>query len=483
MARPVVLQDAFSLGMKRDVPRNRLPRNACWNLVDYIPDILGAPLRKRGGYSYASNDISAVKATASYVLSVKYAEFSAATKIVIHDEDGELYTVTPGSLTVTDVGASLVVAQNPTFYRNIVIITDGTNAPKKYDGSAIATLGATAPSAKYSSAFKDFGVLARTSTNTNRVYFSGAGDPTTWDTTNSYIDAVYPVTALAPLSNMLLVFSTGHCERIRGSVPPPDTDMVRETLFDIGVNDPWSIVSVGDSIVFANTMGVYQTDGTASQPLDLTEAGGIKSYWRDLLASYTSSYTLSAGFYRGLYIIAIMNGSTFVDCLACDVSKRVWFRFANFKARAFTQAFGAAEELYFGLRSAPRVASASSLFNPTSSVKNDADGTAVAPVYESPFYLSPGKKTWKAAYLSHDTRDSASDNPTQTISYLKSPESTSYTALSSVPDETTARTRDRAYMRFSAEGVGFKVAQTNASSDTRLYSLEVDTHGRESSRL
>ena len=468
--------------MKRDFPRNSLPRNAAWNLVDYIPQVLGAPLRKRGGYSYASDDISVTKATASYVNSVKYAEFSSGTLLVVHDEDGELYTIVPGALTPTDVGASLVVAQNPTFYRNKVIITDGTNAPKSYDGTTLTTLGATAPSAKYSAAYKDFGVLARTSANTNRLYFSNAGDPTTWDTTNSYIDCVYPVTGLAVLQNALLAFSTGHIERIRGSVPPPDTDMVRETVFDMGVPDPWSIVVTDDVCIFSNPQGVFLTDGAALQ--DLTEKSGAKSYWRDTLASYTASYRLSGGFYRGHYIVAIMNGSTFVDCLAFNIASKVWFRLANIKAMAFTRAFGAAEELYFGLRSAPRVGSLASTFSPSSSVKNDADGTAVAPVLETPFFLGkPGKKTWKGVYLGYDTRDAASDNPVQTISYITSPEATSYTAISTTLAESTARTRNRLPLRFNAEGIGLKVAQTNASSDTRIYSIEADVHVREPSRL
>lgn len=474
------LQSDFSQGMKRDLSRDDLPRGACWNLVDYIPG-LGAPLRKRGGFSYASNDISAVKSSASYVISVKYCDFTSANKLVIHDEDGELYTVTAGGLSVTDVGASLVVAQNPTFYRNLAIITDGSNAPKKYDGTSLASLGGTAPSAKYSASYRDFGVLARTTANPNRVYFSDAGDPTVWDTTNSYIDANYPVTALAPLANALLIFSTAHVERIRGSIPPPDTDMVRETIYDVGVVDPWSVTVDDDLCIFANPQGVYVTDGATL--LDLTEKGGIKRYWQSLLADYSSSYRLSAGRFRGHYIVSIMNGSQFVDCLVCHIETRRWWRFNNIKATSFTSAPNISEEVYWGLRSAPRVAATSGMFLPTSASKSDADATPVAPVLETPFFGSPGTMSWRAVYLDHDTRDAASDNPTQTISYVTSPEATDYTFLHALSDETSAKQRDRAYMRFSADGVGFKVAQTGASSDTRIYGLQADVHGREPSRL
>lgn len=482
MANPAVLQDNFSQGMKRDFPREQLPPGSVWNLVDLIPQTLGAPLRKRGGYSYASNDISAVTATASYATSVKYCEFAAAAKLVIHDEDGRLYTATPGSLTVTDVGASLVPAQNPTFYRNKAIITDGANAPKSYDGTTLAALGATAPVAFYSTSYHDFGVLARTTANPNRVFFSDAGDPTVWDTTNSYIDANYAVTALAPLQSALLVFSKGHIERIRGSIPPPDTDMVRETLFDVGVVDPWSVTVADDMCVFANPQGVYLTDGASL--LDLTEKGGIKKYWQDTLASYTSSYRLAGGRWRGHYVVTIMNGSTFVDCLICHIESRRWFRFNNIKASSYTSAPGVAEELYFGLRSAPRVGSFSSTFSPTSSVKADADTTSIIPVIETAFFKgSDGPKSWKWAYLTYDLRDAASDNPTITISYAVTPETSIYTVPTPTLAETTALDRGRIPLRFNAEGVAFKITQQHNSSDTRIYSLAVDVHAREQSRL
>ncbi len=478
MANPALLQNNFAQGMKRDFPRDTLPPGSAWNLVDYIPQTLGAPLRKRGGWSYASNDIAAVNAGASYAASVKYAEFSAGARLLVHDEDGELYKLTPGSLTVTDVGASLVPTQNPTFYRNLAIITDGTNPPKSYDGTTLQALGATAPSAFYSTSYHDFGVLARTTAAPNRVYFSDAGDPTTWDTTNSYIDANYAVTAVAPLQSALLIFSTGHIERIRGSIPPPDTDMVRETIFDVGAVDPWSVTVADDLCVFANPQGVYLTDGASL--LDLTEKGGIKSYWN---SEFESTQRLAAGRYRGHYIVAAMDGDTFRVCLVCHIESRRWWRFDNIKASSFTSAPGIAEELYFSLRSAPRIASFSSTFEPTASVKNDASGEAVDPYVELPFYLGGyGKKTWKGVYLTHDTRDAASDNPTQTISYVTSPEATSYTSLGSL-SETTVMDRKRLAMRFSSSGVGFKVAQTNASADTRIYALEADVHGREQSRL
>jgi hypothetical protein len=63
----------------------------------------------------------------------------------------------------------------------------------------------------------------------------------------------------------------------------------------------------------------------------------------------------------------------------CNVSRRAWWRVTNVKATMFSQAVGAAEELYYADRSTNRVATISGFFSPTSSNKNDANGTAVTP--------------------------------------------------------------------------------------------------------
>ena len=54
MAQPAPVQTTYKGGMKRDGAREAMPQGACWNLVDFLPEVLGAVLRKRGGYEYAS---------------------------------------------------------------------------------------------------------------------------------------------------------------------------------------------------------------------------------------------------------------------------------------------------------------------------------------------------------------------------------------------------------------------------------------------
>ena len=95
------------------------------------------------------------------------------------------------------------------------------------------------------------------------------------------------------------------------------------------------------------------------------------------------------------------------------------------------------------------------------------------------FYL----KQFTDIYLNYDVRDASSDNPTLTVSYLSDPAETSFTSLSPTLAETTTRTRARLPLNQTKYGVALKVAQSNASSDTRLYGIEADVSLQEGTDL
>lgn len=455
---------------------------AAWNLVDYIPQH-GGPLRKRGGWAYASPDIAGVSGgeNATYIQAVVHAPFAAAAKLCAIDEDGLLYTVASSS-SATHIGTAVTPLQVPVFHRDRIIITasNGTTAPKSYTGSTLADLAGSPPAAKYAGVYKDRTLLGNTSAQPQRLSFSDAGDPTTWNAAG-YIDTGDPIKGLATLRNAVLVYHDGRTERIRGATPPPNTDMVLEPLFDQGCIDARSIALYGEFVIFANTTGVFLTD--AATILDLTEAGGLSKYWQTLMSSYAAStWTLSAGVFRGNYVISVMNGTTFKDCLVCDLDRRVWFRLSNVKGLTFAPAYGTAAELYFGVRGAARVGSFSSVFAPAATYKSDAESTAVAPVVETQFTPLEGQLRIKHVYVGHDIRDAATDNPILTVSYVTSPEATAYTDLGTTLAETSAYKRSRIPVNLAVGGIGFKVTQTNASSDTYLYGLELEGHSQEKSR-
>ncbi len=482
MGQPTVLQERFTRAMRRDVARHELPSNVAFNLVDYIPD-LGAPLRERGGWAYFSNDIASTKATASYVISGLVAPFSGGTKHLALDEDGELYSIATNG-TVTDIGVGQASLQNPVFHRDLVIMPcspAGTDV-RSYDGSTLGNLAGSPPqTVLYATVHKDRTVLAHSDTEPQRLWFSDAGDPASWDTTNVFWDASFPVTGLAALKNAILIFSDGAVERLVGSTPPPGSDFTLSSAFTEGTPDARSIAFWGDNVVFANPSGIFITDGSALD--DLTKSAGMLSYWQDLLASWTTSWTLGAGVYQSYYVISVMNGSTFVDAAMIDLQRRTWLRLSNLKAVSFWSS-SSPDEMYFGLRSAARVGRFSPVFSKSSTFKADGDGTAVTATYESPFFVSKGKQlAWKRLFLDADLRDAASDNPTFTIGYVTSPESSSYTSLGTTFAETTAQTPRRFDMGLANFGMGFKVTRSNAASDARLVRLRAEVHEREGSRV
>lgn len=493
MSKPILLQDRFDR-VWRDTARDRLPEGAVWSMTDYIPGETDAPLGKRGGWAYASQALTTVLAGADDVVGVIYAPFSAAGQLVAvaRDTGGPTYRCAQivSSSSTTDRGATQGPEENLTFYRDKVYITKaaGDAVPETYNGSSNATdLTGSPPNGSRSEVYKDHLCLARTSTQLQRVYFSGAGDPTSWDTTNGYIDTSGEVRGMWALRNALMIFHDGKTERITGSIPPPGTDMTLQPLFDVGLYDARSLAGTDDFVCFANGSGVYLTDGAAVA--DLTMQGGIKSYWASQFTS-VSPTSIAGGFFRGYYIVTAKGASTSFTAL-CHIESRRWFFITNTACLCFGRKVTVAgEELYGGLAAASRVISLSSLFSPSSTFKADGDGTAVTPTLELPYYQTgTSKATFRNVYVVYDVRDAASDNPVLTVSYITSPESTSYTNVtdysgSSYPlAETTEMTRVKRRLHFAALGVGFKIAQTNSSSFTRIYRLELEAEEREGSNV
>lgn len=480
MAETQTLQDTFAAGVRRDNSRDQIPRGGLWWAEDMIPN-LDARLRERGGWSYASNDIAAAKASASYVIAGIYAPFSAGSLLVAIDEDGEAYKIA-SDLTVTDVAACVAPAQNPVFHRDKVIVPGST--VKKITSSAgtltVANLGGSPPAGSYATVFNDRTLLARTSGNTNRLYFSDPGDPELWDTTNSYWDFTFPITGLANLKTAILVFHEAYVSRLRGTTPPPGSDFFADDpLWNVGCTDARSIAYYNDRVIFASAEGIFYTDGAGVE--DLTAKVGMVKWWQETLASYSSTWTIAGAVIRDHYFLAVMDGATFKTGAMIDLRRFAWWPTTNIDARSMWVGQGAADELYFGRRSAARVGKLSSVFMPASGVKNDADGTAVTGLVESPFYRGrSAQKGWRRLFVTQYLRDYATDNPTVAVSYLTTPEATSYTSLGTF-SENTAEGRQHLSMGFSSSGVALKLARANAG-DWQLNALEADVHAREGSR-
>ena len=468
--------------MKRDFNRAQLPGASAWNLLDLIPDELGAPLRGRGGW--ALGDSGAMTSVTS-IKGLVYAPFTAGAKSYAIGQNSELWRFDSGP---TDVGAAIIPAQNPIYYRGKIIIpnNDGTTAPKYYDGTTLGNLAGTAPNGMFAGSFADHAYLARDSTNIGRIWFSAAGDPTSWNTSSGYVDADGgALTAVVPLKTMILAFHADSMDRFRGSIPPPGTDFVQDKgFFSFGCLDAFSVARWNDRVIFANAKGIFMTDGAGWQ--DLTARAGMSTYWQTTLASYTTSWRLGAGVYRNHYILSVNNGTSVVDAFCINLNTGAFLRFSNFHGNTFLPvATGGVEELYMGLANGGRVGKVSTCWNPSATVKKDGDATTITPTWETSMHMgydrlhrrwisSYGMQRWRYLYYAMQLTDYASDAPTVTLSYTTDPTPTgAYTAIS----RTVAATS-----KFKGEGrraittgnlspwIGFKVAQTGPG-DLQIHEL------------
>jgi hypothetical protein len=123
-------------------------------------------------------------------------------------------------------------------------------------------------------------------------------------------------------------------------------------------------------------------------------------------------------------------------------------------------------------------------------VKQDADGTNPTPIVETAMFRgfdrlhrrwieSMGKQKWRWAYVDYDLRDAATDNPTMTLSYCKSPTG-SYTTTDRTLPETTDISRVRRALSPTQGGathsqmLGLKLAVNGPYASAKLLTLEGD---------
>lgn len=473
-----VVEAHFDRGMIRDAARVTIPNGGIYDAADFLLNKPGVA-QKRGGTSYAGPALTA----ATYAANVFYAPFSTP-QIVSVGDNGHLYKVTSGATTdvatlgagwpgrhrpilVTSAGTKLVVLPN----------SDGTTAPKRYNGAAVATLGGTPPAGITGAVYKSRLVLGNVANNANRLYFSQIPDvEATWDTANSYIDCDNDISGLAALHNALIIFSRDHTEAIVGSTPPPNSDMDRKPIGSIGCTDARSIVVQEGQAIFSNPRGVYLTNGASFA--SLTTEGHIESYWQSLFSGYDpATWVISAGILRSYLFVTVLNAAgTLVTSLMCNVPKRAWWRNTNMAAAMYASAADANDELYYADRSTNRVVQMSGIFAPAASNKNDANGTAVAPSIEfRAIGDSTSVKSFGFGRVTYTMTDAASDNPTMAVTVKTGVDAdTSSTPTGSPLPETTIKSRARFTIGKNAQAVTIALAQTGASAVTEINALEVE---------
>lgn len=498
MSQTFPLQSSFRRGMVRDYPRDQMPANTAWDIKDMIPDLNGEPLAKRGGWSYSSPSLSSIAGSATGMYGVYAAPFNGGDRLLAFSVTGYIVDVSSAT-SAASISASddLYVYSAPAFFNNRIVYPT-TSGLRHWAGTGSTSSVSLAPSNPAMVATYRASVAAGNAGGfLNRIYFSKPGDYSVWDTTNGFIETPGTILGLAALQSVMLVFTTSGIHRVRGA-PPPYTgstaqvspDLTLDTIFNQSSSLTRSFVVVDERCYFATQAGLYVTDGAGVS--DLTEDSGFSRYWRDAFATMNPRSSLDqivVGAYRhyilcsALYAYIGTPTDGGIGTLVYDTINKCWFRITNLLASMYSTST-ATGETYFSLRNSPRLGKLSTVFAPTSTVKEDADGTDITPTLETMYYqFRPrGTKRFKNLYVNYDLRDAASDNPTLAVGYSTTPEDTSYTSVGTL-SETSEFTRQRMPLRFSGQGLALQITQTGNSSATRIYDLEADAHAREPSRL
>lgn len=322
---PVEVESNYSIGIVRDTPRWAIPPGGVYDSADFLLD---QPGRAYGRGAFTMQSANQGGSNNKAVTAVASIPFTASAPTTVALVNGHLYNTTGGGAG-TDMGAltkqpicNLPIVQTAGSQILVWPASDGTTAPSKVYLSTgtptLGTLGGSPPAGKVCCVHLSYLVLAGTAANPNRLYFSPIPDvEATWDTTNAWIDFDDPISGVASVGGVLLVWSLSRLWRVLGTVPPGTVgeNMQVQPVAAIGCQDARSISVSGNVAYFASSAGIYETDGSSVNSLtDKPDGTGIASYWRDTFAAnFNANTVIASGIARNrwLFVSVLSPGSAY----------------------------------------------------------------------------------------------------------------------------------------------------------------------------
>lgn len=204
-----------------------------------------------------------------------------------------------------------------------VIIINGINAPRVYDGENISLLNGNPPYAKYIVTHKNRIFMANTNSNPSRLYFSDILNIESWPVLN-FID-INPndgdeITGLLPYGDYLIITKKQSIWLLTGE--GINTFAVKRIHADKGCYAPRSLTIVDGYLCFVSDDGIYFSD--LSKCVLISER--IKNYWNKLnkrrlnqAASYYLDHKLYVAVPEGnsMYNNAVIVYDTLRKSFAC----------------------------------------------------------------------------------------------------------------------------------------------------------------------
>ncbi len=507
------IEAAFARGIVRDVPRHAQPVGGSYDLLDFLCDRPGM-LYKRGGAAYQSEALSGQ----DDIIAVAAPEFPGDPRVVAFASDSfnttlyDITTDTPGS--PQDCNSALIY-ENPPLYVNRLIICDARallglspHAPQKayLDTGAVvvANLGGSPPVAAFSCLHAGRLILANGSlsgtacdgTYPNRVWFSDPLDAEQpWDVCNAYIDVDEPITGLASIQGVLLVFSRGSCQRILGDIPPgygtlaSEVNMSLQPAIRVGCIDARSIVRDEDYVYVANESGLYALNGAGADNITTNnDASGINTLWAEMVDGFAPALgsVVASGLYQNhLFVTVTRRAHDDVpeqrNTICRYLNTGAWSRLSNGAgAVMYATRFAPFYEMYYGLNDesaddANRARRMGDIFTPSSANPTDPDGADIEPLWESRtlgMTAGVGMKHWGLAHLTYKLV--SDDTPTLAITESVGLEAGG--SFDAVPESPLAKStnvrRSRFFLSRQNQGLTLRVVQDGSSEQTEVYLLE-----------
>ena len=482
-------------GVFNDAARDRLPPGSVWEMTDWVPTILQAGARMRGAWKWQSPPLT------NPPDGMIFAPFRISPGARLLVANGTLLTDVPMASVgpLGNVPGTIVQAvQNPIFHRDRVIVPagDGVSAARFITWNGAAFVNAAGPTGdspngaygKYACLFKDRVVLANTNAQPSGVNFSQVGDPTLNWNLKSQIFTSYPITGLAQQRQQVLCFHDSTIERIKGTTPPDSTlatptgDMSLDFLFDrAGCYDARSIAYYQDNVLFADSRGIWLTDGSLVR--NVSEQGGAVNLWYRTFARPGPPLSIASVVYRNYYLCTVRHSGQPPITFVVEIPTRRIFTLGNIDSRCYAFSIGTVEKLFGTDQKSAKVSDLTPVFNPDATVLQvDDDGTAVLPVISTGWSMIDGKVGYKRvieAHVSYQVTRS-DNNECWQMSYVNTPTGADKSLLQLRP--TNGYVRRPVAIRKRMEGIAIKIVQTIPTQDSRLFDISLRAYPEEQNK-